>query len=249
MEREQEAGGLDIQELLRNAINLSENEVLDTFHPAVGLVQMLAEVVDPINYARYWYNDDIYWSNVPANILMTEGMSDAIPLLQVLRSSRDGDSIVGEAVSINDAHKIKALAIPIPFKVIVLALMKVYSPVFGSYQKTITISTMKMLAEHTALLSSTLTDNSPAITPRDHHIRSLSSKTNIGQTKSILLIQYIENLSPLKIWGSWMKFSAIPIPNSYNSLRNDKISSPCIGIGTTRWIDNIYEPAPPPPTV
>ena len=59
MEREQEAGGLDIQELLRNAINLSENEVLDTFHPAVGLVQMLAEVVDPINYARYWYNDDI----------------------------------------------------------------------------------------------------------------------------------------------------------------------------------------------
>ena len=32
MDREQEAGGLDIQELLRNAINLSENEVLDTFH-------------------------------------------------------------------------------------------------------------------------------------------------------------------------------------------------------------------------
>ena len=37
IEREQEAGGLDIQELLRNAINLSENEVLDTFHPAVDL--------------------------------------------------------------------------------------------------------------------------------------------------------------------------------------------------------------------
>ena len=77
MEREQEAGGLDIQELLRNAVNLADNEELDAFHPAVGLVQMLAEVVDPINYARYWYNDDVYWNNTPANILMTEGMSDA----------------------------------------------------------------------------------------------------------------------------------------------------------------------------
>ena len=48
---------------------------------------MLAEVVDPINYARYWYNDDIYWSNVPANILMTEGMSDAYTPPRVLRFS------------------------------------------------------------------------------------------------------------------------------------------------------------------
>ena len=114
MEREQEAGGLDIQELLRNAINLSENEILDTFHPAVGLVQMLAEVVDPINYARYWYENDVYWNNIPANIFMTEGMSDAYtpPASIEILAATAGLPIVGEAVSINDAHKIKKLGNP-----------------------------------------------------------------------------------------------------------------------------------------
>ena len=114
MEREQEAGGLDIQELLRNAINLAENEELNAFHPAVALVQMLAEVVDPINYARYWYSDDVYWNNTPANILMTEGMSDAYtpPESIEILAATAGLPIVGEAVSMNDAHNIKQLGNP-----------------------------------------------------------------------------------------------------------------------------------------
>lgn len=114
MEREQDAGGLDIQELLRNAINLADNEVLDAFHPAVGLVQMLAEVVDPINYARYWYSDDVYWNNTPANVLMTEGMSDAYtpPESIEILAATAGLPIVGAAVSMNDAHKIKQLGNP-----------------------------------------------------------------------------------------------------------------------------------------
>ena len=99
---------------MRNAVNLADNEVLDTFHPAVGMVQMLAEVVDPINYARYWYSDDVYWSNVPANILMTEGMSDAYtpPESIEILAATAGIPVVGNAVSINDAHKIKALGNP-----------------------------------------------------------------------------------------------------------------------------------------
>lgn len=114
MEREQEAGGLDIQELLRNAVNLADNETLDPFHPAVGLVQMLAEVVDPINYARYWYGDDIYWDSAPANILMTEGMTDAYTppdSIEILAATA-GLPIVGEATSINLAHKLKKLGNP-----------------------------------------------------------------------------------------------------------------------------------------
>ena len=108
MDREQEAGGLDIQELLRNAINLANNETLDTFHPAVGLVQMLAEVVDPVNYARYWFNDEVYWSHSPANVLMTEGMSDAYtpPASIEILAAAANLPIVGDAVSVNDAQKL-----------------------------------------------------------------------------------------------------------------------------------------------
>ena len=108
IERDQEAGGLNIQELLRNAINLADNETLDTFHPAVGLVQMLAEVVDPINYARYWFAEDVYWTHAPANVLMTEGMSDGYTppeSIEILAAAAK-IPIVGEAVSINDAQRL-----------------------------------------------------------------------------------------------------------------------------------------------
>ena len=108
IERDQEAGGLNIQELLRNAINLADNETLDTFHPAVGLVQMLAEVVDPINYARYWFAEDVYWTHTPANVLMTEGMSDGYTppeSIEILAAAAK-IPIVGEAVSINDAQRL-----------------------------------------------------------------------------------------------------------------------------------------------
>ena len=114
MDREQDAGGLDIQELLRNAINLADNETLDTFHPAVGLVQMLAEVVDPINYARYWFDSAPYWNHRPANILMTEGMSDAYtpPASIEILAATAGIPVVGEATSLNVAHRLKKLGNP-----------------------------------------------------------------------------------------------------------------------------------------
>ena len=113
MEREQ-AGGINIQELLRNAIGLAENEEINPFHPAVGLVQMLAEVVDPINYARYWFQEEGYWSQGPTSILMTEGMSDQYtppPSIEILAAGA-GIPIIGEAVSVNTAQSLLGLPNP-----------------------------------------------------------------------------------------------------------------------------------------
>ncbi len=44
----------DIEEILRDAIG-EEDGPLTLFHPAMGLAQLLAEVVDPINFAPEWY--------------------------------------------------------------------------------------------------------------------------------------------------------------------------------------------------
>ncbi len=43
----------DIEFILRDAIG--EEEPMTLFHPAIGLAQLLAEAVDPINYAPEWY--------------------------------------------------------------------------------------------------------------------------------------------------------------------------------------------------
>jgi hypothetical protein len=113
MEREQ-AGGVNIQDLLRNAIGLAENEEMNPCHPAVGLVQMLAEVVDPINYARYWFQEEGYWSQGPTSILMTEGMSDQYtppPSIEILAAGA-GIPIIGEAVSVNTAQELLGLPNP-----------------------------------------------------------------------------------------------------------------------------------------
>jgi len=44
----------DIEEILRDAIGEQEGP-LTLFHPAMGLAQLLAEVVDPINFAPEWF--------------------------------------------------------------------------------------------------------------------------------------------------------------------------------------------------
>jgi hypothetical protein len=44
----------DIEEILREAIG-EDDGPLTLFHPAMGLAQLLAEVVDPVNFAPEWY--------------------------------------------------------------------------------------------------------------------------------------------------------------------------------------------------
>ncbi len=64
----------DLNSLFRGILEIGPEEKLNTFHPAIGLAQMLVEVTDPLNYAPYYFN--ILLTFKSRNIMMTEGMLD-----------------------------------------------------------------------------------------------------------------------------------------------------------------------------
>ncbi|MFN7142803.1 MAG: hypothetical protein ACK4YP_03440, partial [Myxococcota bacterium] len=68
---------LDIAMVLSAALGFEEGEELTTFHPVVGLVQMLSEATDPLNYGPYWFAEAPAWDAEPLSILLTEGLEDA----------------------------------------------------------------------------------------------------------------------------------------------------------------------------
>ena len=51
-----DAGDFDIQGILVNTFELTEDEFTET-HPLVGMVQLLSEVTDPINAGPYWHRN------------------------------------------------------------------------------------------------------------------------------------------------------------------------------------------------
>ena len=108
MERDSGTDGVDLETLIENALTLAPNEVISPFHPAIGLVQMLAEVTDPLNYARYWFQDPVYWESNPISVLMTEGMNDEYtpPKSIEILSAAANIPIVGEVHSLNTAYQI-----------------------------------------------------------------------------------------------------------------------------------------------
>ena len=71
-----DAGDIDIQALLEQAVGLDSDEVLDTHHPVIGLLQLLAETTDPLNYAPHWHHIEPSWAATPRSVLMFEGDSD-----------------------------------------------------------------------------------------------------------------------------------------------------------------------------
>jgi len=73
---ERNADDFDIQSLITDTLEFDSDEVLDTFHPAIMLVQMDAEATDPINYARYWHRQQPTWESAPMSVLLTEGLLD-----------------------------------------------------------------------------------------------------------------------------------------------------------------------------
>ena len=102
---------------------------------------------------------------------MTEGMSDAYtpPASIEILAATAGLPIVGEAVSINDAHKIKALGNPdtaqgnrTGFDESILTGGLVQYPEDGHFAIFYNEDAGRNIRHS---LSSTLTDNSPAITP------------------------------------------------------------------------------------
>jgi pimeloyl-ACP methyl ester carboxylesterase len=72
---ERDAGDFDIEGMLSIALDVDSRD-LNTFHPIITLVQHDAEVTDPLNYARYWYDRQPSWDTTPISVLQTEGLED-----------------------------------------------------------------------------------------------------------------------------------------------------------------------------
>lgn len=66
---------IDLKELAEGPLllNLEGKESLDPFHPVMALVQTLAEVADPMNYARYWVKRP---TGAPKHLYVTSGLLD-----------------------------------------------------------------------------------------------------------------------------------------------------------------------------
>jgi len=67
---------LDISRLVGSLV-LADGEELSTLHPVTGLVQLLAEETDPLNYAPYFHAIDGGYADTPLPVLLTSGQFDA----------------------------------------------------------------------------------------------------------------------------------------------------------------------------
>lgn len=66
----------DIAAVLASVLGFADDEVVDTFHPAIGLVQLYTEVTDPLNYGAGYFAVDFGYGGRPVPIEMTEGLND-----------------------------------------------------------------------------------------------------------------------------------------------------------------------------
>lgn len=67
---------VDFEELFRTLLYMEDDEVLNTSHPVMGLVQTLVDITDPINYAPLFVHRPWPGEN-PRNYLQSEGFWDA----------------------------------------------------------------------------------------------------------------------------------------------------------------------------
>lgn len=70
-------GGLDLEALVTELLGFAPDEQFDATHPIAALLQTLADVTDPINYAPYWHQRRTWFSETPAHVLMYQGTLDA----------------------------------------------------------------------------------------------------------------------------------------------------------------------------
>lgn len=69
---------LDFALLVRELLDLQDDEPLTPLHPVLGMVQTLVEITDPVNYAPYWFSQRGDWDgHRPTPVLLTSGTEDA----------------------------------------------------------------------------------------------------------------------------------------------------------------------------
>ena len=100
--------GLDIEELMREVLVLEAEEELDVLHPVTGLIQLLSEVTDPINYARNWFLEDHLYGEGPVHVLMTEGLLDGYtpPMTIEAMAAAGGLPILDPVAHLDEAHRL-----------------------------------------------------------------------------------------------------------------------------------------------
>jgi len=94
----------DLAALVSSLLVLDPSEELTPLHPAIGLVQTLVDVTDPVNYAPYWSSMRGPWSgHTPVPVLATSGTADvatpyetSIALAAAARLPAVSDQVVGD---------------------------------------------------------------------------------------------------------------------------------------------------------
>ncbi|MFZ5481412.1 MAG: hypothetical protein ACOZNI_31920 [Myxococcota bacterium] len=102
---------LDIEATLELLLGFEEDEHLSTFHPAIGLIQTLSEVTDPLNYGPWWFAEQPGWEASPIPVLLTEGVEDEMTPADTSEALAVAARvpIVGEPAREPDAMKLRAL--------------------------------------------------------------------------------------------------------------------------------------------
>lgn len=105
-----EEDSIDIQALIATTFELPGPESVIADHPLIGMVQLLGEAVDPLNYAPYWSQRQPWWVNQPLPVLMTTGLLDehtptvtsqvlaaagGLPILDPVSESQDINELLG----------------------------------------------------------------------------------------------------------------------------------------------------------
>ncbi len=72
---EQKTKPIDINRLVKIALGLPNDEVLDRWHPALAVLQMFIDVGDGSNFGRFWF-DSPRMNYQPKSIFMTAGLLD-----------------------------------------------------------------------------------------------------------------------------------------------------------------------------
>ncbi len=94
----------DLAALVSTLLILGTEEELTPLHPAIGLVQTLVDVTDPVNYAPYWSSVRGPWAgHVPVPVLATSGTLDiatpyqtTVALAAAARLPAVSDRVVGD---------------------------------------------------------------------------------------------------------------------------------------------------------
>jgi pimeloyl-ACP methyl ester carboxylesterase len=97
---------VDIEALIKQLLDFDPDEELTVLHPVSGLIQVLTDITDPLNYARYWSQEEAHFSTAPVPMLLTEGLLDeqTPSMTSEALGAAGGLPILDPAAHVSEAH-------------------------------------------------------------------------------------------------------------------------------------------------